>query len=142
MSFRDYSLTPSGNNTIGDEIYIGPNMARNDVREALQTLAADGRELFDLAADLTTQGAERYNTKAAAEAAVAGLDEGLYVEVLVDESEDGLRTLYQNVSGVLVFKVNLSAGAAAVAAAEAARDEAVDLLEDVSAALALGTISD
>lgn len=47
MSFKDYSATPADNTTIGDGVYIGPNMARNDVREALQQLAADGKMVLD-----------------------------------------------------------------------------------------------
>lgn len=47
MSFKDYSTTPSGNTTLGDGTYIGPNMLRNKVRPALQQFAADGRELYD-----------------------------------------------------------------------------------------------
>lgn len=47
MSFKDYSSEPSGNTTIGDSTFIGPNMPRDKVRPALQQLAADGRELYD-----------------------------------------------------------------------------------------------
>jgi hypothetical protein len=47
MSFSDYSGTPASNTTLGDSIFIGPNMERGKVRPALQQLAADGRELYD-----------------------------------------------------------------------------------------------
>lgn len=47
MAFRDYSLTPADNTQIGEDIYVGPNMFRNHVRDAIQQLAADGRELAD-----------------------------------------------------------------------------------------------
>lgn len=49
MAFQDYSSTPASNTTIGDTpVFIGPNMPRDNVRPALQTLAADGRSLYDL----------------------------------------------------------------------------------------------
>lgn len=47
MPFKDYSNTPASNTEIGGDLFIGPNMARNDVRPALQQLAADGRDLYD-----------------------------------------------------------------------------------------------
>jgi hypothetical protein len=47
MAFRDYFLDPDLNTTIGEGIYIGANMARDDVRPALQQLAADGKDLND-----------------------------------------------------------------------------------------------
>lgn len=47
MAFQDYSSTPASNTTIGDSTFIGPNMPRDNVRPALQQLAADGRELYD-----------------------------------------------------------------------------------------------
>lgn len=47
MAFKDYPLDPALVETIGDSVFIGPNMARNDVRPALQQFAADGRGLFD-----------------------------------------------------------------------------------------------
>lgn len=52
MAFQDYSRTASANTIIGDDIYIGPNMARNEVRPAFQQLAADGRETWDYVATL------------------------------------------------------------------------------------------
>ncbi len=54
MSFADYFTTTALNTTIGASIYIGPNMARDDVREALQQLAADGRTVYDDIAAMTT----------------------------------------------------------------------------------------
>lgn len=45
MPFKDYSPTPGNNVTIGEGIYVGPNMDRNNVRPALQQLAADGKDL-------------------------------------------------------------------------------------------------
>ena len=47
MAFKDYSRIPASNQTIGDGLFIGPNMARNDVRDALQQLAADGKALVE-----------------------------------------------------------------------------------------------
>jgi hypothetical protein len=47
MSFKDYNLDPGLNTTIGDGTYIGPNMARDDVRPAIQQIVADGKELAD-----------------------------------------------------------------------------------------------
>lgn len=47
MSFKDYSDVPAQNTTIGDNIFIGPNMERAKVRPSLQQLAADGRALRD-----------------------------------------------------------------------------------------------
>lgn len=48
MPFQDYSSTPASNTEIGDTpVFIGPNMPRDNVRPALQTLAADGRDLYD-----------------------------------------------------------------------------------------------
>lgn len=72
MAFSNYSTTPASNTTIGDSIYIGPNMARDDVREALQTIAADGRGLYDYALtirDGSASGAHYYASQAAGEAA-------------------------------------------------------------------------
>ncbi len=45
MSFSDYSTTPSANTVIGEDTFIGPNMPRDNVRPALQQLAADGAAL-------------------------------------------------------------------------------------------------
>lgn len=47
MAFKDYSNTPASNTTIGEDVFIGPNMDRNKVRPALQQIAADGRDLYD-----------------------------------------------------------------------------------------------
>lgn len=47
MAFSDYSTTPASNQTIGESTFIGPNMPRDNVRPALQQLAADGRDLYD-----------------------------------------------------------------------------------------------
>lgn len=47
MPFKDYSNVPAANSVIGANTFIGPNMARDGVRPALQQLAADGRELYD-----------------------------------------------------------------------------------------------
>ena len=47
MAFRDYSNTPSANTMVGNSTFIGPNMPRDNVRPALQQLAADGRGLYD-----------------------------------------------------------------------------------------------
>ncbi len=47
MPFKDYSNTPASNTELEGPLFIGPNMDRNNVRPALQQLAADGRELYD-----------------------------------------------------------------------------------------------
>lgn len=47
MPFQDYSNTATANTELEGSLFIGPNMARNDVRPALQQLAADGRGLYD-----------------------------------------------------------------------------------------------
>jgi hypothetical protein len=47
MAFQDYSTNPAANTTIGDSTFIGPNMPRDNVRPALQQLAADGKSLSD-----------------------------------------------------------------------------------------------
>jgi hypothetical protein len=49
-----------------------------------------------------------YDTKAAANAALAGLAEGDVIEVLVDESRGNRRTRYRVESGVFVFKIDMS----------------------------------
>lgn len=56
MAFKDYPANASDVTTIGDGIFIGPNMARQDVRPALQTLAADGRNLYSEMAGMTVAG--------------------------------------------------------------------------------------
>jgi hypothetical protein len=48
LAFQDYSDVPAQNTTIGDNIFIGPNMERAKVRPSLQQLAADGKALYDL----------------------------------------------------------------------------------------------
>lgn len=45
MAFKDYSAIPSENTNLSDGTYIGPDMFRNDVRPALQQLAANGKEV-------------------------------------------------------------------------------------------------
>lgn len=52
-------------------------------------------------------GVYMYDTKAAANAAVAGLPDLTIVEVLADESQSGARTRYRKESGSLVFKIAL-----------------------------------
>lgn len=52
MAFQDYPPVPENVTSIGDNIYVGPNMARNNVRRALQQLAADGRNLYTYAQGL------------------------------------------------------------------------------------------
>ena len=47
MAAKDYSNTPDANTNIGDAIYIGPNMDRNNARPAFQQLAADLRGVYD-----------------------------------------------------------------------------------------------
>lgn len=52
MAFSDYNTTPTLNITLGDGTYIGANMARGDVREAFQQIAADGKLLSNQVAAL------------------------------------------------------------------------------------------
>lgn len=96
MAFPDYSSDPDANTTIGDSVYIGPNMARDDVREALQTLAADGRLLaddVDALADVITATGEFYDSLAAGEAATtAG-------ETFAVATGDGTYTWYRRTGG-------------------------------------------
>lgn len=47
MPFKDYSSTRTQNTELEGSVFIGPNMDRNNVRPALQQLAADGRDLYD-----------------------------------------------------------------------------------------------
>lgn len=47
MPFSDYSTIPGSNTQLSDDTFIGPNMPRDNVRPALQQLAADGKDLFD-----------------------------------------------------------------------------------------------
>jgi hypothetical protein len=56
MAFKDYSSTPAANTSLGDGTYIGPDMARNDVRPALQQLAADGKDLANTVTTLAVDG--------------------------------------------------------------------------------------
>jgi len=56
MPFQDYSTSPSANTTIGEETFIGPNMPRNNVRQALQQLAADGKDLSNALDTIVTTG--------------------------------------------------------------------------------------
>lgn len=111
MAFRDYSATPSINTTIGDDIYIGPNMPRDNVRPALQQIAADGRGLYDTLVqylNVTASPSAFYSTKAEATAALSSIAANAYITVLQDESLGGARTIYQKVSGALVLRANLS----------------------------------
>jgi hypothetical protein len=58
MAFQDYSNTPASNTEIGDgPTFIGPNMPRDNVRPALQQLAADGRDLYDTVIAMGSGGA-------------------------------------------------------------------------------------
>lgn len=56
-----------------------------------------------------------YDTKAAADAAVAGLAAGAIVEVLADETRSNARTRYRKEGGVLVYKLTLPAAEVGVA---------------------------
>ncbi len=56
MAFEDYSTNPGLNTIIGDDTFIGPNMPRDNVRPALQQLAADGRGLYDTVNTLASSG--------------------------------------------------------------------------------------
>ena len=92
MAFSDYSATPASNTTIGGAIFIGPNMQRGDVREALQQLAADGRSLSDVVVDaglLTATPPENYFTTRAAGAAATATD------ALFSSDEEGAMAVYR-----------------------------------------------
>lgn len=93
MPFSDYPTTPSAVTTIGDAIYVGPNMARGDVREALQQLASDGRLLSDQVTTLGlgALGAEYYETIAAGVAGTA-------VGELFTSNESGRLVLYLHIA--------------------------------------------
>jgi len=61
----------------------------------------------------------RYDTKADADAALAGLSDGDWIEVLVDEDQDDQRTIYKVVSTALVFKTVAGRAISTQAEAEA-----------------------
>ena len=73
--------------------------ARNEAVTA-RTAAQAARDEALALAELTGGPFEPFRTKAEANAALAGLPEGDWVQVLVDESEAGSRTVYQKVAGV------------------------------------------
>lgn len=89
MPFKDYSLNPSANTEIGDGLFIGPNMDRNNVRPALQQLAADGRDLYTAVQGLEIEAdrAVEASTAAVAAAAIAesALDRQYYGTVAEGE---------------------------------------------------------
>lgn len=104
---------------------IGTDIA-SSIAAANQILSATQQVLDDAQAarDATYSAAQSsgvyiYDTKALANAAVAGLADLSIVEVLADESQSGARTRYRKESGSLVFKIALEqflqAGAGAVA---------------------------
>ena len=75
MPFKDYNLNPSANTEIGDGLFIGPNMDRNNVRPALQQIAADGKELSDqFTEDATRSEAAADRSEAARDIAIATAD--------------------------------------------------------------------
>ena len=75
MAFQDYSTNPAANTTVGDATFIGPNMPRDNVRPALQQLAADGRTLYNQYAtgigDAVAEAAELATTNGAVQVALA-----------------------------------------------------------------------
>lgn len=94
MPFSDYSSTPASNTTIGDGIYIGPDMDRNNVRPALQTLAADGRMVYDL---LSTTALTGNYYSVVAEGAAATVAPSTFVS-----DESGAMSLYDHAGALLV----------------------------------------
>ncbi len=109
MSFQDYPLDPNAVTTIGDGIFIGPNMARDQVRPALQQLAADGREVYDY---VTAQGE---SVIAVAEAVVgptysstaAGLAATTNGQSFAVANVDGTVAIYRNNTGSATFQRSL-----------------------------------
>lgn len=101
MAFKDYSTNPASNLHIGDGIFIGPNMARDDVREALQQIAADGRGVYDFSNGLVK------TVEARAEALIgptyASTAEGLAAtsdgQGFAVDNGDGTVTVYLNSAG-------------------------------------------
>lgn len=107
MAFKDYSTTPASNTTIGDDIYIGPDMARNDVREALQQLSADGRDVYDtFIGALTAGGVGYYASQVAGEAAT---ETGEYFGV---DSGAGTVSIYARTGGGSTLQFALPTAAA------------------------------
>ena len=119
MAFQDYSTSPNLNTSIGDSIYIGPNMARDDVRPAIQQLAADGKAFSSyITGLLVMSGVPFYETKTLGEAAtpidnVFFYSDGLGGLVYAKRIEGGSEIIGTAVTGAGLAS---AAGASAVGA--------------------------
>lgn len=121
MSFKDYPLVPADVETVGDAVYVGPNMARNDVRPALQQLAADGRALYDFVG--TFYQSIYGPAYSSITAGLAATDSG---DLFLVKNIDQTFSLYLNDGGVAVLQQSLvsetllasTAGAGMVGTAE------------------------
>lgn len=126
MPFSDYFATTALNTTIGEGIYIGPNMARDDVREALQQLAADGKVLSN---EIETLG-DDVLAEAEAAAELAGIAAATAPNVYASTAlglaaagpnatfwtySSGFIRLYRNVSGTAVLLDSLPLSTAVLA---------------------------
>ncbi|MES2903129.1 MAG: hypothetical protein V4696_03000 [Pseudomonadota bacterium] len=145
MAFSDYQLTPDANTVIGGSIFIGPNMARGDVREALQQFAADGRALSDVVVDASLATAtppENYFTTRAAGAAATATD------ALFSSDEEGAMAVYRRTAIVpnylKLYEVATKAyidGAIAAFSTTIAGKVAAATLADVGGAALVGVSS-
>lgn len=94
----------------GTEDSDAPNMGQlnaiagsAEVAEAAAASAALSAELAQMLAGATGPYV-LFDTKASADAGLAGLAEGAYVMVIADETRDGVTAIYQKQAGVYVFK--------------------------------------
>lgn len=144
MAFQDYSTNPASNTSIGASIYIGPDMARNDVREALQTLAADGRALSDEMLAYVAGGAVSYYSSTAE--GLAATPEGQLFGV---NQLDGTANIYLHNPGpvaTLQFSIPTVAALAASTGADLVGktgggtvQDALDVLQTSDGKAAIGT---
>ncbi len=144
MAFEDYFTTPALNTTIGGSIFIGPNMQRTDVREALQQLAADGRALSDVVVDAalaTATPPENYFTTRAAGAAAIATDD------LFSSDEEGQMAVYRRTAVApnytKLYDVATKAMVDSAVASVASKADQADLddLEDAVGATAAGDLA-
>lgn len=92
MPFKDYSPTPGNNNVIGDGLFIGPNMDRNNVRPALQQFAADGRELVDAVVPIGERAGRFLSWNASGKAIAVsgtGVDGGFRTDIASPDPDKG-----------------------------------------------------
>jgi len=102
MGFKDYSLVPAEVELVGDTTYVGPGMARNDVRPAVQQLAADGRELYDYVGSIwqTIYGPAYPSV----EAGLAATDQG---KTFLVKADNNTTSLYLNDNGTALLQQSL-----------------------------------